>query len=134
MAALDPDKIARYRQLLREEETPEPEPITREELHDVWTKGNESAPVGPKHSDNYKANLVDLEQRWIRFCAKIGKSDWEAEIKTRSSENKGLGKAFLCYFMREAELRNGRSVTSENAVVVPTRRLGSLYHKYTGKK
>jgi hypothetical protein len=36
----------------------------REVLHDVWGRGNKRRPVPPNLSDRYKAEPVDLEQRW----------------------------------------------------------------------
>jgi hypothetical protein len=36
MELLDPSRIERYRQELRDEKSPEPEPLKAEELHDVW--------------------------------------------------------------------------------------------------
>ncbi|KAK0702689.1 hypothetical protein B0H67DRAFT_558311 [Lasiosphaeris hirsuta] len=58
---LDPSKIEQYRQLC--EETPEPEPLEAEELHDVWQYGNQCRLVPPKLSDNHKAGLVDPKCR-----------------------------------------------------------------------
>ncbi|KAK0722920.1 hypothetical protein B0T26DRAFT_750260 [Lasiosphaeria miniovina] len=67
MDPLDPSKIEQYRKVC--EETPEPEPLEAEELHDVWQHGNQRRPVPPKLSDKHKAGLVDLKRRWITFAA-----------------------------------------------------------------
>ena len=72
---LDPSKIERYRQELRDEEAPEPEPLEAQELYDVWRQGNRRRPVPPKLSDRHKANLVDLRRRGITFAAKMGRRD-----------------------------------------------------------
>src|SRR5437667_7961563 len=131
MDVLDPSKIERYRQQLREEETPEPEPLEAEELHDVWKRGNRRRPVPPNLSDNHKASLVDLKHRWIKFAEKTGHRDWKSLIRTLSYENKGLGESFMRYLVRQAELQ-GRPFRSENAIRVHTRKLGGLYKKYAG--
>ncbi|KAK3359289.1 hypothetical protein B0T25DRAFT_564309 [Lasiosphaeria hispida] len=106
---LAPSKTQQYRQLC--EETPEPEPLKAEELHD--------------------AGLVDLKRRWIAFAAMVGHQDWRALIKTLSYENKGLGEAFVRYLMRRAELQ-GNPNQAESAIRVHIRKLGGLYRKYKG--
>ncbi len=66
--ALTEDKVARYRQQLREQETPEPESLNAQELQDVWRHGNQRRPVPPNYSDNHKVDIVHLERQWIQFC------------------------------------------------------------------
>lgn len=129
MDPLNPSRIERYRQGLGDEETPEPEPLEAQELHDVWQQGNRRRPVPPKLSDRHKADLVDLKRRWITFAAKMGCRDWKGLIKTLSYENKGLGESFMRYLMRQAELQ-GNPIRSENAIHVHTRKLSGLYRKY----
>ncbi|KAK3943567.1 hypothetical protein QBC46DRAFT_420016 [Diplogelasinospora grovesii] len=129
MDQLDPSRIERYRQELRDEETPEPEPLEAQELHDVWQQGSRRRPVPPKLSDRHKADLVDLKRRWIAFAAKMGHRDWKGLIKILSYENKGLGESFMRCLMRQAELQ-GNPIKSENAIRVHTRKLGGLYRKY----
>ncbi|KAK3352188.1 hypothetical protein B0T25DRAFT_415772, partial [Lasiosphaeria hispida] len=77
--------------------------------------GNQRRLVPPKHSDNHKAGLVDLKRRWITFAVTVGHPDWRALIKTLSYENKGLGKVFVRYLMRRAELR-GKPIQAESAI------------------
>jgi hypothetical protein len=131
MDPLDPSKIERYRQELRDEETPEPEPLEAQELYDVWQHGNRRRPVAPKLSDNQKADIVNLQHRWISFAAKMGHRNWKDLIRTLSWENKGLGESFMLYLVRQSELQ-GRPFKSENAIRVHSRKLGGLYKKYNG--
>jgi hypothetical protein len=131
MDLLDLSRIERYRQELRDEETPEPEPLEAEELHNVWQQGNQRRPVPPRLSDRHKADLVDLKNRWITFAATMGHRDWKGLIKTLTYENKGLGESFMRYLMRQAELQK-KPIQSESAIRVHTRKLGGLYKKYTG--
>lgn len=128
MDLLDSSRIERYRQELHDKETPEPEPLEAQELHDVWQRGNQRRPVPPKLSDSHKADLVDLKHRWIAFAAKMGHEDRKGLIKTLNYENKGLGESFIRYTMRKAVLR-GKPITSENAIRVVMRKLGGLYTK-----
>ncbi len=65
LMALTEDKVARYRQQLREQETPEPESPNAQELQDVWRHGNQRRPVPPNYSDNHKVDIVNLERQWI---------------------------------------------------------------------
>ncbi|KAM7224169.1 hypothetical protein V8F06_000642 [Rhypophila decipiens] len=129
MYPLDPSRIERYRQELRDEETPEPERLEAQELHDIWQQGNRRRPVPPKLSDRHKADLVDLKRRWITFAAKMGCRDWKGLIKPLSYENKGLGESFMRYLIQQAELQ-GKPIRSENAIRVHTKKLGGLYRKY----
>ncbi|KAK4219947.1 hypothetical protein QBC37DRAFT_367551 [Rhypophila decipiens] len=129
MYPLDPSRIERYRQELRDEETPEPERLGAQELPDVWQQGNRRRPVPPKLSDRHKADLVDLKRRWITFAAKMGCRDWKGLIKPLSYENKGLGESFMRYLIQQAELQ-GKPIRSENAIRVHTKKLGGLYRKY----
>ncbi|KAJ2902465.1 uncharacterized protein MKZ38_000594 [Zalerion maritima] len=131
MDLLDLSKIEQYRQELRDDETPEPEPLEDKELHDIWQHGNRRRPVPPNLSDNHKANLVGLKHRWIIFATRLGHQDWKSLIKTLSFENKGLGELFMRYLMRRAEL-DGTSIKYESAIRVNTRKLGGLYKKYAG--
>ena len=131
MDLLDPSKIEQYRQELRDDETPEPEPLEDQELHDVWQHGNRRRPVPPNLSDNHKASLVGLKHRWIVFATRLGHQDWKSLIKTLSFENKGLGESFIRYLMRQAEL-DGTPIKCKSAIRVHTRKLGGLYKKYAG--
>lgn len=65
------------RQELRDQETPEPEPLflDAQELHDTWQWGNQRRPVPPNLSDRHKVDLVHLKHRWIQF-ATLGERDW----------------------------------------------------------
>ena len=132
MVTLDQSRIERYRHQLREEETPEPEPLEAQELHDIWQNGNRRRPVPPKLSDHHKSDLVSLRHRWIAFAAKTGHQNWKSLIKTLSYENKGLGESFMRYLMRDAELQ-GKPIRSESTIRVHMRKLGGLYKKYAAR-
>lgn len=125
-------RIERYQQQLRDDETPDPEPLEAQELHDVWERGNKRRPVPPNLSHRYKAELVDLEQRWKDFAASLGKP-WKPLIKSLTFENKGLGESFMHYLKKRADL-DGKPFTAQSAVRVRTRQLGSLYRKYTARR
>lgn len=125
-------RIARYQQQLRDDETPEPEPLQAQELHDVWQRGNERRPMPPNLSLRYKAELVNLEQRWKDFAAELGQP-WKPLIKTLTFENKGLGESFMHYLKRRVD-RDGRPFTAQRAVRVRVRQLGTLYRKYTAQE
>ncbi len=79
--ALTEDKVARYQQQLREQETPEPESPNAQELQDVWRHGNQRRPVPPNYSDNHKVDIVNLERQWIQFCKTMGTFRLESPTK-----------------------------------------------------
>ncbi|KAM5348918.1 hypothetical protein ACJ41O_008741 [Fusarium nematophilum] len=132
---LDKARIEQYQRQLREDETPEPEPWRPQELENSWARGNARRPLPPNHSDNHKASLYRLQQRWLSFCERMGRrADWKALLKTLTFDNKGLGESFIRYLMRDSDLRrNGCTINSENSIRVYTRRLGGLYKKYTAE-
>ena len=132
MNLLDPSRIKQYQRELRDEKTPEPEPLESQELHDIWKQGNRRRPVPPRLSDRHKADLVKLKHRWIAFAEKSGHRDWKGLIKTLSYKNKGLGESFMHYLLREAEMQKN-PIKSESAIRVHTRKLGGLYRKYNGR-
>lgn len=69
MHPVDTSAIA---QQLREEETPEPEPLDGQELQDVWQRGNQRRLLPKTLSDHHKSDLVLLKYRWVRslcFCS-----------------------------------------------------------------
>ncbi len=97
--ALTEDKAARYRQQLREQETPEPQSPNAQELQDVWRHGNQRRPIPRNYSVNHKTDIVHLQHQWIQFCETMGKPDWKALLKTLTYENRGLGESFMRYLM-----------------------------------
>ncbi len=78
------------------------------------------ASIQKKEKKNQLAELVDLA-----FAASLGEP-WKPLIQTLSYENKGLGESFMLYLKKRADL-NGKPFTSQSAVRVRTRQLGSLY-------
>jgi hypothetical protein len=68
--------------------------------------------VPPNLSDRHKAELVDLEHRWIASATRLGHQDWKSPIKALSFENKGFGGSFIRYLIRRAELQ-GMPMKSE---------------------
>ncbi|KAJ2897779.1 hypothetical protein MKZ38_004402 [Zalerion maritima] len=93
---LDKGRTEQYQRQLREDETPEPEPWRPQELENSWARGNARRPLPPNHSDNHKASLYRLQQRWLSFCERMGRrADWKALLKTLTFDNKGLGESFI---------------------------------------
>ena len=93
-------EIEAYQRRLREEETPEPEPLDVDDLRKVWDRGNERQPLPPNYSLNHKVDLGRVERMWKLFCRTLKIDDWKSAIRTISFQNRGLAEAFLLYLIR----------------------------------
>jgi hypothetical protein len=129
METFDPALIEEARAQLALRQRPEELILTGEELQEFINRGNSRPGLAPNFSDNHKVNLVDGEDRWIRFCAVLpGKPEWLDLLKSMSWENKGYADGFARYLMRHEKSR----IKSLNTIRVYFRELSGVYHKYTG--
>ena len=112
-------EIEAYQKRLREEETPEPEPLDVDDLRKVWDRGNKRRPLPPNYSLNHKVDLVRIERMWKLFCKTLKIDDWKSAIRTISFQNRGLQKRSYCIsFAYQSKGRGHRSTPKAQFVYI----------------
>ena len=97
-------------------------PLTSDELHNIYHRGNGRRPLPPDRADNTIVNLVHAENRWRNFCEFFQDPQgrgWKTLLRALCWKEKGIADAFAWWFMR----RKGSRITS---LVTPSRHLRDL--------
>ncbi len=123
----------RVRAQLAARPTPAEVPLTSDELHHIYHRGNERRPLPPDRAHNTIVNLVVAEKRWRSFCAFFRDPQgrgWKTVLRALCWEEKGIADAFALWFMR----RRGARIRS---LAIPRRYLrdlSALYFRFQGSE
>lgn len=131
---LDATEVVAYQRRLRDDGTPEPQPLDVHDLHKIWERGNVRRPLPPNYSENHKIDLVRTERKWKAFCNTLGINDWKSAIRTVLFQNRGLAEAFLLYLMRISGQRKRPHISAQSSIRAYSRKLNGLVRKYTGRE
>jgi hypothetical protein len=108
-------------------------PLTSDELHNIYHRGNDRRPLLPDRADNTIVNLVYTEKRWRNYCEFFQDPQgrgWKTLLRALCWKKKGIADTFARCFIRRKGTRN-RSLATPCRYL---RDLSVLYFRFQGSE